>query len=165
VRRDEYKCQLRFLADTLAVGSDLLPVMAINHTGDAHLTSMFGAEQFMPESASASLQDVGPTPHPVFKHINEVDRLQVPGMAAGIQPQVERIGQYYRRHLPSWVRVVGPMPMGPLSTAVELRGADFLLDLADDPQRCYKLMFVPSTVRFRIGPMNLWPASNTNRAW
>ena len=110
--------QVKVLEDTLAVGSDLLPCVAINHLGEAVLSSMFGADQFLPDGASASLQDVGPTPLPVFSSIGETDGLALPSLDAGIMPQVRRMIRYYRERLPEWVHVVGPMPSGPFSMAL-----------------------------------------------
>jgi len=57
-----FTAQYQVLRDTLAVGSDLLPVVGINHLGDAVVSSMLGAEQFMPETMGVTLQDVGPAP-------------------------------------------------------------------------------------------------------
>ena len=98
--------QTRVLADTLAVGSDLLPVVALNHFGQSLITSMFGAEQFMPEGSCTTLQDIGPTPLPVLSGIEEVASLEMPAMDAGIMPDVERMALYYRKALPEWVHVV-----------------------------------------------------------
>jgi hypothetical protein len=134
--------QTRILADTLAVSSDLLPAVAINHLGDAVLTSMFGAQQFMPDSASTTLQDVGPTPLPILSSIREVAGLQMPGLGAGIMPAVERMARFYREHLPPWVHVVAPMPAAPFSTAMELRGSDLLIDLVDQPDLCHRLIAI-----------------------
>jgi len=135
-----FEYQIKMLADTLAVGSDLLPHVAINHLGNAVLTSMFGAAQFMPEGSSASLQDVGPTPLPVFSAIEETEGLALPSLDAGIMPQVRRLVQYYRERLPKWVHVVAPMPSGPFSTALELRGFDFLMDMVERPDLAARLI-------------------------
>jgi len=132
--------QTNVLIDTLRVGSDLLPAVAVNHLGDAVITSMFGARQFLPESAGTNLQDVGPTPLPVFSRIEDVTGLSRPGLDAGIMPQVLDFARYYRRHLPEWVRVIAPMPSGPFSAAMSLRGSEFLLDLVDSPHLCHKLV-------------------------
>ena len=132
--------QIRVLADTLAVGSDLLPAVAINHLGDALLPSLFGAQLFMPEAGSATLQEVGPTPLPVFADISEVAELPMPSASGGIMPAVERLVRRYREALPPWVRVVAPMPSGPFSAAMELRGTALLLDLADAPALSSRLI-------------------------
>ena len=132
----------RYLLDTLAVGSDLLPVTGMNHLGDVLVPTMFGAEQFVPEEMSATLQDVGPTPMDVLDSIEEVENLSAPPMDAGIRPQVEAMGRYYRQHLPEWVRVVGTMPTGALTTAMELRGSGLMLDLVDQPELCMQLMML-----------------------
>jgi hypothetical protein len=101
---------------------------------------MFGAQLLMPETASATLQEIGPTPVPLLSSIEEVAGLGVPGMDAGIMPDVMRIVRYYKERLPSWVHVVAPMPAGPFSTAMELRGSDFLLDLFDHPEESRHLI-------------------------
>ena len=135
-----FEAQARILRDTLTVSSDLLPVMPINHLGDATITSMFGAEQFMPTEAGATLQDVGPAPMPVLSGIEDVSRLAMPGMDAGIIPDVERMMSYYREHLPRWVHVVSPGPAGPFSTAMELRGSEILFELTQRPDLCSRLI-------------------------
>ena len=132
--------QRRVLVDTLAVGSDLLPAVAINHLGDAVVTSMFGAKMLMPECGSSTLQDVGPTPIPTFASIEEAVSAPIPGPTAGILPQVEALVAHYRQNLPLWVRVVGPMPSGPFSTAMALRGSDMLVDLVDRPELCHRFV-------------------------
>jgi len=82
--------QTKMLADTLTVGADLLPAVAINHLGDVVIPRMFGAELLMPKSGSetyqeagATLQDVGPTPYPVLSDIQEVAELGMPPLDAG----------------------------------------------------------------------------------
>lgn len=132
--------QKKILADTLAVGSDLMPAIAINHLGNAILPSMFGAELLMPEQASTTLQDVGPTPVPVFSSIREAAEKEIPGLDAGIMPDVERISRFYRENLPPWVQVVAPMPAGTFSTAMELRGSEILVDLLDEPDLCHRFI-------------------------
>ena len=132
--------QTRVLADTLAVGSDLLPAVALNHLGDAVLTSMFGAELRMPEDCSAPIQDIGPTPIPMFPSIKETATLEMPARDAGIMPDVERMALYYRESLPDWVHVVAPMPAGPFSTAMELRGSNIVLDMLEHPETCRRFI-------------------------
>jgi hypothetical protein len=139
--------QTRMLADTLTVGSDLMPAVAINHLGDVVIPSMFGAKLLMPKSGSetyqeagATLQNVGPTPYPVLSDIQEVAELKMPSLDAGIVPGVEKIIRFYRENLPPWVHVVAPMPIGPFSTAMELRGSEILIDLVDHPGLCRRLL-------------------------
>lgn len=132
--------QTKVLTDTLIVGSDLLPVVAINHLGDAVLTSMFGAEQLIPEEGSATVQDVGPTPRPMFSSIQETVELNMPDMNEGILSHVEKIVRRYREALPNWVYVVAPMPAGPFSTAMELRGSGILDDMLEYPELCSRLI-------------------------
>jgi hypothetical protein len=132
--------QAKVLADTLAVGSDLLPAVAINHLGDAVLTSMFGAKLFMPENCSSTLQDIGPTPMPMFSNIEETASLELPAMDAGIMPGVDRMAIDYREALPEWVHVVAPMPAAPFSTAMELRGSNIMLDMLERPDLVHRLI-------------------------
>jgi hypothetical protein len=140
--------QRRVLIDTLTVGSDLMPAVAINHLGDAVLTSMFGAPLHMPEAGSTTLQDVGPTPIPMFTSIQAAAAAPLPDLGAGVMPQVEAIARWYRDHLPPWVGVVAPMPAGPFSTAMELRGSDILMDLLDHPNLCHQ--FIATCARLQI---------------
>jgi hypothetical protein len=140
--------QRKILVDTLTVGSDLMPAVAINHLGDAVLTSMFGAQLFMPEAGSTTLQDVGPTPIPLFTNIQAAAKAPLPGLDAGIMPDVERIAGHYRENLPGWVHVVAPMPSGPFSAAMELRGSDILMDLLDEPDLCRK--FISNCAQLQI---------------
>jgi len=135
-----FEFQARVLADTLTVGSDLLPAVAINHLGDAVLPSMFGAEFLMPQESGTTLQDVGPTPRPVFSSIEEAAARKAPDLDAGILPDVLRIARYYRERLPDWVHVVAPMPAGAFSAAMELRGSPMMLDLLERPALCRKLL-------------------------
>ncbi len=135
-----FDIQVRQLADTLAVGSDVLPAIGINHLGDALVTGMFGAEQFMPEQGGAMLQDVGPTPLAVYDAIEQVADVDVPSLEAGVMPQVVEFVRYYREHLPPWVRIAAPMPTGPFSTAAELRGSAIMMDLFDQPDLCRRLL-------------------------
>ncbi len=135
-----FEAQVKMLADELEVGSDLLPLVPLNHLGHAPLTSMFGAHQHMPDQTGGSLQDVGPTPLPVFDDIEQIAQLQAPPVSAGIMPDVDKMLVHYRRNLPEWVGVVGPMPDGPVSAAMELRGSDFLLDMVDQPDLAKRLI-------------------------
>ena len=135
-----FEVQRRVLCDTLDVGSDLIPHVAINHVGDSVLTTMFGAELFVPTGMGATLQDVGPTPLQVFSSIEAVASLDVPPLDAGLIPEFLKMMRYYRERLPEWVHLVSPMPAGPFSTALELRGTDLLLDMIDRPALCRHLI-------------------------
>jgi len=181
------------LADTLEVGSGLLPVIGINHLGDTVLTSFFGAKQRFPDSIDTNLKDVGPTPLPAYSDIEEIRNIEVISFDGGLMPEVERFTQFYRENLPDWINLVGPMPTGPFSAAMELRGSDILMDLIDYPWLCKKIISFCTDVcvevekRFRriiktpshkhytnfgilgaglrIGPMLLCPGLRINPAW
>ena len=135
-----FDAQVKILRDTLLVGSDLMPCLAINHLGEAPVTTMFGAEQFMPEETTGTLQDVGPTPLPVYSCVDEMAAATMPPLDAGIMPEVENMIRYYRERLPQWVYLNPPMPAGPFSTAMELRGTDFLFDIFEHPEPCRRLI-------------------------
>ena len=128
--------QVKVLADTLTVGSDVLPAVGINHLGNAVIPTMFGARLIMPESSSTTIQDVGPEAYPVFEHIRQAAEAGLPAMDAGLMPQLERFACFFRQRLPAWVRIVPPDGAGPFSTAMQLRGSGILADLVDDPERC-----------------------------
>ena len=141
--------QTRVLIDSLTIGSDLLPVIGINHVGTAVLNTMFGAELFMPDRAIATLQDNGPTPLPVLKSIEQMDEIVEPDLDAGLMPAMERFCRFYRQHLPPWVHIGCPVPTGPFSCAMELRGFDFLMDLVDHPQSAARLIDIAARVRVK----------------
>jgi hypothetical protein len=128
--------QLKVLADTLTVGSDVMPAVGINHLGNAVIPTMFGARLIMPESGSTTLQDVGPEAYPVFDDIGRAAEAELPAMDAGLVPHVESFARLYRQHLPRWVRIVPPDGAGPFTTAMQLRGSGILIDMVDDPGRC-----------------------------
>lgn len=135
-----FDIQLKMLRDTLEVGSDLLPHVGINHVGDSVLTTMFGAELFIPEVGSATLQDVGPTPLAVFASIDEVEDLAPPPLDAGLMPEMLSMMRYYRERLPDWVHLVSPMAGGAFSTSLELRGSDMLIEMVERPEACRRLI-------------------------
>ncbi|MFH0963754.1 MAG: hypothetical protein V2A58_07050 [Planctomycetota bacterium] len=135
-----FEAQHKALCDTLEVGSDVLPHVAINHVGDSVLTTMFGAELFVPTEIGGTLQDVGPTPLQAFSKIEEVASIGLPTLDAGLMPSFLRMMRYYRERLPPWVHLVSPMPAGAFSTALELRGADMLIEMVDKPELCRRLI-------------------------
>ena len=135
-----YEPAARQLRDTLAVGSDYMPVLALNHLGDVLIPTMFGAELFVPTAMARSVQDTGATPYPVWKEIREIDDVAWPGMDAGRMPCFLDIIRAWRRWAPPWVHIVTPFPLGPFSLAAELRGSGFLFDIVDDPERSRRLL-------------------------
>ena len=132
--------QAKYLVETLEVGSDLLPVVGLNHFGTVVRASLFGAELKMPEGMCARLNDIGPSPLPVFSDIKEVRDIGEIGLDGGLIPEVERFAHLYRQHLPSWVEIMGPAPGGPFSLAMELRGSDLLVDILDEPDLAKELV-------------------------
>jgi hypothetical protein len=166
--RPFFDAQIRILHDTLAVGSDTMPVLPLNHLGDVLIPSMFGAELHMPQYMGTSLQDTGATPLPVLDDIQAVDGLDAPDLSAGIMPEVIEIMRAWRAWAPSWVPIVTPFPIGPFSLATELRGSEFFLDIMDDPERSRRLLEICAQTQVRterhlraaIGDANGPPLSN-----
>ena len=145
-----FEVQAKSLRDTLAVGSDYMPVLALNHLGDILIPTMFGAKIHVPSQMAASLQDQGPTPLAVFDNIEAVDNLAVPAMQTGMMPQFSEIISSWRRWAPEWVDIITPFPMGAFSLAMALRGSQFLVDLVDDPSRCHKLLSVCAETQIQV---------------
>ena len=135
-----YQIQAKCLRDTLAVGSDTMPVLALNHLGDVLIPTMFGAELFVPSDMGASLQDTGATPLPILDSIEAADDLTMPDMSAGRMPEIAQIVRAWREWAPDWVGIVTPFPVGPFSLAAEFRGSELFVDLVDDPARCHRLL-------------------------
>ena len=163
-----FEVQARILRDSLIVGSDYLPVLPLNHLGDVLIPTMFGAELLVPTQMAGLLQDQGPSPWPVLSSIEQVDDLELPSMTDGMMPDFTRIITCWRKWAPTWVEVITPFPLAPLSLACELRGSDFFLDLTDNPQRCAKLLTMCAKIqaqvelhlRSLIGPKEILPISN-----
>ncbi len=144
-----FMAQARMLRDTLLVGSDVMPVLGMNHLGDVLIPTMFGAELYVPREMGDAAQDTGATPKPVLSSIRDVDSLEIPGMEAGLMPRFEEIARCWRKWAPSWVRVVTPFPIAAFSLAMELRGSEFLIDLYDDPVRSRRLLELCAETQIR----------------
>ena len=144
-----YVPQAKLLRDTLTVGSDYMPVMAINHLGDVLIPTMLGAELFVPTEMAGSVQDTGATPRPVLNDIAGVDDLAMPDITAGHMPQHLEIIRRWREWAPPWVHIVTPFPLAPFSLAAELRGSGFFLDIIDEPARCHRFLALCAEMQIR----------------
>lgn len=134
------KLQAKILRDTLEVGSDIMPTIALNHMGNAMFPSVFGANVVIPTDQVTSVQDLGPWILPILGDIRQVDNMVIPVIRSGLVSEAERFMQFYRGHLPDWVKVVSPSKVGPFSLAELLRGSEFYVDLIDEPERCERLL-------------------------
>lgn len=144
-----FEIQAKSLRDTLAVGSDTMPVLGVNHLGDVLIPTMFGAELLVPTDMGDSIQNTGATPRPVLDSIAAVDDLQVPEMTDGKMPDIAEIVCQWRAWAPDWVSIVTPFPIGPFSLAAELRGSDLLVDIIDDPDRSHLLLDLCARTQIR----------------
>ncbi len=140
--RTFFELQMRILADTLSVGSDLTPCLALNNFGDGILASMFGADLVLPAPDINVIQDLGPWVVPLLHSAAEMAAVRLPARDAGLFPQVCDAVCYYRDHAPTWLPVVTPMRIGPLSVAMLLRGQSFYTDLYDSPDEIHHLLEV-----------------------
>ena len=104
----------------------------------------------MPGNISSSLNDIGPTPLAIYSDIGEVAEIEVPPLDGGLMGDVENFANYYSRNLPDWVNLVGPMPSGVFSAAMELRGSSMLMDLVDRPELCKKLISICASLCVQI---------------
>jgi len=145
-----YQAQAKILRDTLSVGSDYMPVLPINQLGNVLIPTMFGSELLVPTEMGTTIQEQGPCPRPVIGTIKAVDDLRLPDMAAGIMPDVTRIITAWREWVPSWTKIVTPGSVGPFTLATLLRGADFFMDLIDNPERCGKLLSLCAEVQVQV---------------
>ena len=142
--------QAKMLRETLEVGSDISPSIALNHMGNALYPSVFGAKITIPEDRVTSIQDTGPWVYPAISDIREVDDLFPPPLSTGLVVEAERFMKDYQAALPDWVTVVSPSKMGPFSLAELLRGSDFYLDMVLDPVRCKRLLELCTDSLIRI---------------
>ena len=136
----EYQCAV--LDDSLSIGSDLLPVLPINHFGVAAAASMFGAELIVPDVPVTRLQDVGPWIKPVFQSAEAMMDAQTPDVRSGMMPHVIEAVEYYRDNAPPGVTVVTPFRVGPFTLAELLRGPGLYEDLYDRPEAVHHLLSV-----------------------
>jgi hypothetical protein len=135
------KFQAKVLHDTLEVGSDINPTIAINHMGNALIPSLFGAEITVPtDQVKATAAEIGPWIFPALKNIKNVDKISAPKIPSNLVSESEKIMKYYQDNLPKWVKVVSPSKIGSFSIAELLRGSEFYLNLAKDIDRCKRLM-------------------------
>ena len=145
-----FEVQAKILRDTLMVGSDYMPILPINHLGDALIPSMFGARLHVPSNMAGSLGDQGPAPLPVIDEVEAIDALRLPDMRRGIMPEFTQIITAWRRWAPPWVQIVTTFPIGPFSLAHSLRGSDIFTELVDHPHRIHKLLELCSEVQVQV---------------
>ena len=137
-----FEYQSAVLADTMSIGSDVLPVLPINHFGVALQSSMFGAELTIPDVEVTALQNVGPWVKPIFLTAEAMADAQVPPISSGLMPHVIKAVEYYRDNAPDGVTVVTPFRLGPFTLAELLRGPKFYEDLCDHPEQAHHLLSV-----------------------
>ena len=140
--RSFFTLQMRILADTLSVGSDITPCLAINSFGDGILPSMFGADLIVPPPDSKVIQDQGPWVVPLLHSAAEIAAVRRPPLDRGLFPRAADAVRYYRDHAPAWLPVVTPMRVGPLSVAMLLCGQPFYTHLYDCPKEIHHLLQV-----------------------
>ncbi|NPV06486.1 MAG: hypothetical protein HPY83_00810 [Anaerolineae bacterium] len=140
--RTFFTLQERILSDTLAVGSDIVPALAINNFGDGILPSMFGADLIVPRPDIDVIQDLGPWVVPLLKSRSDMAALRKPPLDGGLFPTACDAVRYYRDRAPDWLPIVTPMRLGPLSVAMLLRGEAFYTDLYEHPGELHHVLQV-----------------------
>ena len=134
--------QAKMLRDTLEVGSDVNPTFCIAHMGNAIWASIWNTRITAPRDEVSCIQDTGPWIFPAIRDIREVDELGVPDVRSELVRTAERFMTFYRENLPDWVKVISPSKIAAFSLAELIRGSDFYLDAAVEPERCLKLVML-----------------------
>ena len=90
--RTFFTLQTRILADTLSIGSDITPALAINNFGDGILPSMFGADLVIPPPEINVIQDLGPWVVPLLHSASEMAAVRKPSLNSGLFPRAAAAG-------------------------------------------------------------------------
>lgn len=118
--------------ETRKVRSDILPWMESNFM-ECLVPSIFGAQTY---ESPGGLIDV----KPIFGDIYETEKVEITDIFRGEMENAVRHLEYMRDHAPDWLYLNPTRPMSPLDYAVVMRGGEFYLDLAMEPELSMRFM-------------------------
>ncbi len=134
-----FERQMTILEDTMALASDIVPVLGITNYGIGIVPSFFGARLRNSSSDVDKVEEMGSWVEKVFSDIEEVEGFPAPEIESGLFDDVIEHLEYYRDAVPRDV-LISTSPDGPFSIAELLRGPDFYVDLYDRPDRARRLL-------------------------
>lgn len=134
-----FERQMTILEDTMALASDIVPVLGITNYGIGIVPSFFGARLRNSSSDVDKVEEMGSWVEKVFSDIEEVEGFPAPEIESGLFDGVIEHLEYYRDAVPRDV-LISTSPDGPFSIAELLRGPDFYVDLYDRPDRARRLL-------------------------
>lgn len=129
-------------APKLEYESDFVPFVESNFL-ECLVPSLFGATAY--ESAGGFI-DV----KPVFSDAEELEKLKVPDLMGGMMPMALEHLRYVKDHAPEWLAVQTSRMLSPLDAAVVMRGGDFYLDLAAEPEIAVHFLDVLTETTIRV---------------
>lgn len=134
-----FERQMTILEDTMALASDIVPVLGITNYGVGIVPSFFGARLRNSSSDVDKVEEMGSWVEKVFSRIEEVEGYPPPAIRSSLFDDVIEHLEYYRDTVPSDVPI-STSPDGPFSIAELLRGPDFYIDLYDRPVCARRLL-------------------------
>ena len=117
---------------TKQVGSDVIPMIESNFM-ECLIPSIFGAEVHV---APGGFIDV----RPFIKDIYETEKLHITDIYRGEMENAIRHLEYIKQNAPDWLYVNPTRPMSPLDFAVVMRGGNFYMELAMEPELAAEFM-------------------------
>ena len=119
-------------ANTKEVGSDVVPMVESNFM-ECLVPSIFGAQTY--ESAGGLIDA-----KPFISSVSQMSEINVTDIFnAEMEAAIKHL-EYLKANAPEWLYVNHSRPMSPLDYAVIMRGGDFYLDLAMEPELCVEFL-------------------------
>lgn len=106
--------------------SDFVPFIESNFM-ECLIPSLFGAEAYESEGGLIDVK-------PIFDDVEDVEKLKVPDLMGGMMPQAIEHLRYIKEHAPEWMLPQISRMYSPLDAATVMRGGDFYLDIAIEPE-------------------------------
>lgn len=122
--------------------SDLVPFVESNFL-ECLVPSLFGAKAYEEAGGIINVK-------PIFSDIEELENLEVPDLMGGMMPMAIEHLQYIKEHAPEWLNVQISRMLSPLDAATVMRGGDFYLDLATDPEIAAHFLDVLTETTIRV---------------
>ena len=106
--------------------SDYVPFVESNFL-ECLVPSLFGAEAYESEGGLIDVK-------PIFDDVEDLADLKVPDLMGGMMPQAIEHMRYIKDHAPDWMLPQISRMLSPLDAAAVMRGGDFYLDIAIEPE-------------------------------
>ena len=108
------------------IESDFVPFAESNFL-ECLIPSLFGATAYEAPGGGIDVK-------PIFADVEELEKLEVPNLMGGMMPQAIEHLTYIKENAPDWLVPQISRMLSPLDAAVVMRGGDFYLDMAMEPE-------------------------------